>query len=297
MNRRNILTISSIAACAVLGGAAALLMHSPGTSSERIQVTTVGQGGPQSGGGPGRPAPRPGGPAPSTGFGGPAPGKPGRPGGAPPPGVGKPGGVFGNPKAGAPAGPPKPTVKAIPNKKGHDPFFVDWTKPPPPPYVFEAIEPIRLAPPETAPIEVKPYEVREEAVARVSGIMSGDGIYAIIELPVGDPVIVKPGSTIELPIEGGQTKRTYRVVSIKGETVVLQAHEGLATFTQEIPLSDVPLGSQGGGPRGGFPGGKGGFPGSGGGPGFGPGFPGSGGGPRASGPSSGGGGPRAGSSK
>jgi len=46
MNRRNILTISSIAACAVLGGTAALLMHSPGSSQERIQVTTVGQGGP-----------------------------------------------------------------------------------------------------------------------------------------------------------------------------------------------------------------------------------------------------------
>jgi len=282
MNRRNILTISSIAVCAVLGGTAALLMHGPGTSPERIQVTTVGQGGPTPpAGAPGRPGPRPGGQTPKPGFGAPAPGQPGRPGGAPKPGVGNPGGVFGNPKAGAPAGPPKPTVKAIPNKKGHDPFFVDWTKPPPPPYVFDAIEPIRLAPPETAPIEVKPYEVREEAVARVSGIMSGDGIYAIIELPVGDPVIVKPGSSIELPIEGGQTKRTYRVVSIKGETVVLQAHEGLATFTQEIPLSDVPLGSQSGGPRGGFPG-------SGGGPGFGSGFPGSGGGPGPGGPRRGG---------
>ena len=278
MNRRNILTTSCIAVCAVLGGTAALLMHSPGNSSERIQVTTVGQGSPPSGG-PGRPGPRPTGQTP--GFGAPAPGKPGRPGGAP--GVGKPGGMFGNPKAGAPVAPARSTVKAIPNKRGHDPFYIDWIKLPPPPYVFTEIEPIRLAPPETAPIEVKPYEVREEAVARVSGIMSGDGIYAILELPVGDPVIVKPGSSVELPIEGGQTKRTYRVVSIKGETVVLQAKEGLATFTQEIPLSDVPLGSQGGGSRGGNPS-------AGGQPIGGPGFPGSGGRPGKGGPRGGSGG-------
>jgi hypothetical protein len=179
--------------------------------------------------------------------------------------VGHPGGVFGNNKA-APAGPPKPVTKSIPNRKGYDPFYIKWVQLPPPPYVFNDVEPIRLAPPEVMVPPVKPYEVREEAVARVSGIMSGDGIYAILELPQGDPLIVKPGSSVELPIAGGQTKRTYRVVSIKGETVVLRSKEGLATFTQEIPLSDVPLGGASAGPRGGAPANSG-FPGSGGGPG------------------------------
>jgi hypothetical protein len=265
MNRRNILTISSVAACAAIGGTAAWLIYSPRSSSESIHVTTVGQGGPTTPPGQVRPGPgvRPGGP---TGFGGPAAGGPTRPGGAPKsPGVGKPGGVFGNAKGGAPAAPPKPTNRAIPNKKGYDPFFITWRQIPPPPYVFTELEPIRLAPPEVEIPPVKPYEVREEAVARVSGIMSGDGIYAILEMPQGDPVIVKPGSTVELPIEGGQTKRTYKVVSIKGETVVLQSHEGLATYTQDIPLSDVPLSGQSGGRPGGFPGASG--PGSFGGPG------------------------------
>lgn len=273
MNRRYMLTISSIAACAALGGAAGWLVFHSETSPERIHVTAVGQGGPSNAPGQMRPPPK--GP---SGFGGPAPAAPGRRGG---PGVGKPGGVFGNgPGAAAPA---KPVTKAIPNRKGHDPFYVSWTQLPPPPYTFTDLEPIRLAPPEVVIPPPRPYEVREEAVARVSGIMSGDGIYAILELPQGDPLIVKPGSSVELPIAGGQTKRTYRVVSIKGETVTLRSKEGLATFTQEIPLSDVPLGGQSTRPRGGgagFPGG--GMPGSGGGPGrrgpgggkFGPGIPG-----------------------
>jgi translation initiation factor IF-2 len=272
MNRRNILTISSVAACAVIGGTAAWILYSPRTTPERIQVTTVGQG-------PTKPPVRPAGPGAGPKPGGfgttPAPGGPARPGA---PGVGKPGGVFGNAKgAPAPAAPAKPTHAAIPNRKGHDPFYVTWHVIPPPPYVFEELEPIRLAPPEEAPIEVKPYEVREEAVARVSGIMSGDGIYAILEMPQGDPVIVKPGSSVELPIAGGQTKRTYKVVSIKGETVVLRSTEGLATFTQEIPLSDVPLGGQSASQASGFPGGAGRF---------GPGAPGSfgGGGRRGRGP-------------
>jgi hypothetical protein len=279
MNRRSILTISSIAACAAVGGAAAWLIHSPANSTDPIQVTTVGQGGPATAPGQTRPPIRPGqGPA-----GGPAPGAPARPGG--PRGGNPPGGMFSNKAApGAPA-PAKPTVKAIPNHKGFDPFYVTWHVIPPPPYVFAEVEPIRLAPEAVNLPNPQPFEVREEAVARVSGIMSGDGIYAILELPQGDPVIVKPNSTVELPVAGGQTKRTYRVVSIKGDTVTLQSHEGNATFTQEIPLSDVPLGGaqQGGGFRGGGPG----FPGSGG-PGGGPGGRIPGGPPRGGG---GGGGP------
>ena len=280
MNRRNLLTIAGLAACIAVGGTAAWLIADGGAPKDSIHVTTVGQGGPPTT--PSRPPMRPGpGGAPrgQGGFGGPAPGAPARPQRGPGAGVGRPGGVFGNSK-GAPAGPPKPTTKAIPNRKGHDPFFVTWHVIPPPPYVFTDVEPIRLAPDEVNIPPVQPYEVREEAVARVSGIMSGDGIYAILEMPQGDPVIVKPGSSVELPIAGGQTKRTYRVVSIKGETVTLRSKEGNATFTQEIPLSDVPLGSQNGGNRGGPPG-NGGFPGTGGPTRGGPGGPG---GPRRGGP-------------
>ncbi len=289
MKRRQLLTISSIATCAFVGGVASWLIYRPEGAAAPIHLTSVGQAGPTTPGGrPKGPGPggfgqRPPG-APGTPTSGPAPGRPGRPGRPGGPATGNPGGVFGNGKAPAP-GPPKPVVKALPNRKGFDPFYVSWKIIPPPPYVFTDVEPIRLAPPEAVVLPEKPYEVREEAVARVSGIMSGDGIYAILELPQGDPVIVKPGSSVELPISGGQTKRTYRVVSIKGETVTLQSKEGKATYTQLIPLSDVPLNGQSNtGPRGNPGGGMQGNPG--GGPSFG-GPAGAGGGRKGGGPGGG----------
>ena len=95
--------------------------------------------------------------------------------------------------------------------------------------------------------------------------MTGDGVFAILES--GDKVdVVKPGSTVEVSV-GGQTKRTYKVVSITKDQVKLRSQVGNVIYTQTVPLSDVAVGTPA---RMGFggPGGPGGF-GSSGGPGFG----------------------------
>ena len=163
-----------------------------------------------------------------------------------------------------------------------DPFLVDWKLPVPPPYVFEEVQPIRLASDYVETPPAKPYEVRETPVFRVSGIMNGDGVYAILETPTG-AVIVKPGSEVKTSIsdaDGGT--RTYRVMSINSTTVKLRAIVGNIIYVQDVPLTDVGIGGASGGsgpvssPGGGFPGGggtgstggggrRGGFPGAGGG--------------------------------
>ena len=158
-------------------------------------------------------------------------------------------------------------------KNSRDPFKIEWHKMPPPPYVFSDpnIQPLRVA---SADVEVPPVgdvTVREVADRRVSGIMSGDGVFAILESPGGDPEIVKPGS---------QTRDGYRVVSISADSLKLQRKDGNIVRTQVVPLTDQGVGGQqmaGGGMFGGGGGGmRGGMPGSGGMP-FPGGMPGSGG--------------------
>jgi hypothetical protein len=167
-----------------------------------------------------------------------------------------------------------------------DPFYVDWTLPVPPPYVFNEVEPIRLAGDYVETPHAKPFEVREQPEMRVSGIMTGDGVFAILESAGAEPSVVKPGSTVDVNV-GGQTKRTYKVVSITKDKVKLRSQVGNVIYTQEVPLSDVAVGTPArgfgpGGAPGGFgprgPGGPGGTPGMGpggipGGPGGTPGFP------------------------
>lgn len=169
--------------------------------------------------------------------------------------------------AGTPAGQPPPRILAMSRMPGYrrNPFKVDWTLPVPAPYVFEEVEPIRLASEAIPTPPPKPFEVREQPEMRVSGIMTGDGVFAILES--GDKVdVVKPGSTVEVSV-GGQTKRTYKVVSITKDQVKLRSQVGNVIYTQTVPLSDVAVGTPA---RMGFggPGGPGGF-GSSGGPGFG----------------------------
>lgn len=103
--------------------------------------------------------------------------------------------------------------------------------------------------------------------------MTGDGVFAILEQS-NKVDIVKPGSSVDIATSGGS--RTYTVVTIKEDTVVLESKEGLTTYQQTVPLSDAPLGTS----SASF--------GRGGGPGFGPGAPMTGGGPGASAPSPGG---------
>jgi hypothetical protein len=207
------------------------------------------------------------------------PGMPGMPGG--PFASGGQGGIFGNtPAAATPANAAKKPLPAYTGPlpgKGRDPFLVTWAGPKPQPPVFATVQPIRLA---SANITAPPppnTEIREVPFRRVSGILSGDGVYAILE-GGGEPEIVKPGS---------RTSDGYRVVSITSDSVKLQKRQGNVTLTQVVPLSDTQVsgprtaafGGQGGyrggqfrgGVPGAFPGGLGGFPG---GPGGLPGVPG-----------------------
>ncbi len=168
--------------------------------------------------------------------------------------------VPGTPAApGAPAV-PGTKVASIDHKK--DPFLIDWKRIPPPPYVFNdpSIQPLRIASQDVETPPVGDVAVREVANRRVAGIMSGDGVFAIIETAGSpDAEIVKPGS---------QTRDGYRVVSISADSVKLQRKDGNIVRTQIVPLTDQSLNGQptGGGSFGGFPssgGGRGGMPGSG----------------------------------
>ena len=156
----------------------------------------------------------------------------------------------GAPRGAAQPGAPQAARMVIFRGPRQDPFFVSWTLPVPPPYVFDEVEPIRLASEAIETPPVKPYEVREQPEMRVSGIMTGDGVFAILESAGNKVDVVKPGSTVDLGVEG-QTKRTYKVVSITKDKVRLRSQVGNVIYTQEVPLSDVAVGSPA---RGGAPG-------------------------------------------
>lgn len=226
--------------------------QTPPTSGSPGQSPMPGK--PPMAGAPGR-AGRPGAPGPGArkpgAPGGPMAGRPGAPGpGGRKPGV--PGGRPGRPALGVPAATPGVPGKATAAAKPHtvplkhqpnlDPFYIPWHVIPPPPYVFEQIEPVRVASEDIEPPPVVPVTVREEPSLRVSGIMTGDGVFAILEKGPNDVDIVKPGSSVDINV--GQTKRTYQVVSIKEDTVTLESKEGNVTYQQVVPLSDAPIGTQ-----------------------------------------------------
>ena len=151
------------------------------------------------------------------------------------------GGVFSNnPGGAAPNGPAgAPTVAAnLPYKPRRDPMRVDWTIPPPPPNIFGEVEPLRVA---TYNIVTPPpidTEVREVPTRRVSGIMSGDGVFAIIDNGGDSQEIVKPGV---------ETSDGYKVVSINSDSVKLQKKEGNLLRTQVVMLSDISTNPSSGG--------------------------------------------------
>lgn len=182
------------------------------------------------------------------------PGQPRAGGGGPDPFAVKPAGGAGYEKPVPDTGPRQ--------KRPYDPFYPIWVVKIPPPAVFDAVQPIRIA---SADVSAPPpvnTEVREVPLRRVSGIMNGEGVYAILEGD-GDPEIVKPGS---------KTRDGYRVVSINSDSVKLQKREGNLLYTQLVKLTDVPVtGAQTAAFRGGYPGagGMGGrYPGMPGGPGM-----------------------------
>lgn len=149
------------------------------------------------------------------------------------------GGIFGNPPtatganpalAGA-AGSPARVAAAGPTGVPHrsDPFNVPWKQPQAPPYVFSQVNPLRVA---SADVQAPPpnnTEIREVPSRRVSGIMTGDGVYAILE----------SGSDVEIVKPGSKTSDGYTVVAINGDSVRLQRKEGPVLYTQVVPLSDV----------------------------------------------------------
>jgi hypothetical protein len=143
------------------------------------------------------------------------------------------GGMRGVPGATATPGQTPPVVVKLPYRPRRDPFALKWRIPPPPPYVFNEVEPIRIASPGVVTPPPPNTEVREVPSRRVSGIMSGDGVFAILEGTDGEPEIVKPGS---------ETRDGYKVVSIKAETVTLRKKEGNIIRTQIVPLTDIPPG-------------------------------------------------------
>ena len=145
--------------------------------------------------------------------------------------------------AGQPGGKDSKPVARLPYDPRRDPFFVPWKLPPAPPNIFTEVQPLRVATYNVVTPAPPNTEVREIPTRRVSGIMSGDGVFAILESGAGIPEIVKPGM---------QTSDGYMVVSINSDSVKLQKKEGNFVYTQIVPLSDLATNpSAGGGGMGG----------------------------------------------
>jgi hypothetical protein len=165
----------------------------------------------------------------------------------------------------------KPTATNVPFKARRDPFSPWFNTIPPPPNVLTLVEPVRIALAGTTAPEVQPgVEIQEAPTRRVAGILTGNGVYALLD---GGPKaeVVKPGDLLD---DG------YQVVKIDSNSVTLRKKVASQTYTQVVPLTDA-----GGTSLAAAPGMGGGA-----GPGFGPGFGrGGGGGPARAGTSGAGG--------
>ncbi len=112
-----------------------------------------------------------------------------------------------------------------------DPFYYDWRSLPPPPNVFDSVEPIRLASPSITAPPTQPVEIRETPSRRFAGFMNGDGVYAVLVEGSGETEIVQPGA---LTADG------YKVVSITTENVLLRKVEGNVIRVQQVAYGDAP---------------------------------------------------------
>ena len=95
------------------------------------------------------------------------------------------------------------------------------------------MQPARIATFESSIPKPKPgVEIKEIPNRRVAGILSGNGVYALVDGPEGQSV-VKPGDTL------GE----YRVASINSDSVTLKRTvkygDTSQTYTQVVPLTDV----------------------------------------------------------
>lgn len=155
------------------------------------------------------------------------------------------GGMGGPMGAAAPAAAPSKPPKAVtpPPHRG-DPFAPWWDTTPVPPPVLSYTSPIRIAVTESArPEEAPGVDIQEVPSRRVAGILTGSGIYALVDGGPEGPVVVKPGDML------GDTG--YRVTSINASSITLRRKVGNQTYTQIVPLTDagssLPQGARPGG--------------------------------------------------
>jgi hypothetical protein len=183
----------------------------------------------------------PGGPAMPMG----APGGPGGSGSSINGMMGAPGNSAGGQQAaaGKPAGTPPPGSRP-------DPFRPWFSTTPPPPPVLAMIDPIRIASSNTVRKDPPPnVTIQEMPTRRVAGILTGNGVYALLDDGSGVQQVIKPGDLLD---DG------YRVAQINSTSVTLRKKVGPQTFTQVVPLTDAGSTPQFGGPGGGMPMGPGG---------------------------------------
>lgn len=141
-------------------------------------------------------------------------------------------GLQGGATAAAPVGGPPPSNTTPPAHRV-DPFKPTWP-PPPPPNVLAELAPVRIASLGTAVEINKPdIEIREIPTMRVAGIMSGNGVYALLDGGPEPGMVVKPGDQV------GE----YHVSAINPDSVVLKKSVkvglGTQTYTQVVPLTDA----------------------------------------------------------
>lgn len=135
--------------------------------------------------------------------------------------------------AAAPGKPAPGATSAVPPAHRPDPFKPWWNTTPPPTPVLSEIAPARIAMYGSERPEIQPgIEIHEVPTRRVAGVLSGSGVYALLDGPEGQ-IVVKPGDPVG----------DYRVDSITGDAVTLKRvvklpAGGTQTYTQVIPLTD-----------------------------------------------------------
>ncbi len=142
-----------------------------------------------------------------------------------------PGGMGGYGATGTAAATPAPVVKVshpATYHYGQDPFFVTWRRKPLPPDPFQQVQPLQVASTTVMAPPSQPVHVREVADRRVAGILTGKGVFAILEKD-GQSEIVKPGQ---------MTSDGYKVVAITTNSVKLRKQDGNIIITQVVPLTD-----------------------------------------------------------
>jgi len=152
-------------------------------------------------------------------------------GGGAPGGMGMPGmGAMGGGQQQVSAAPAPKNTAPAPGFRS-DPLKPWWDTTPRPTPVLAYVDPVRIAIPNSA-AEEKPegVEIQEVPNRRVAGILTGNGVYALIDDFSGKAEVVKPGQVLD---DG------YHVVSINQSSVVLKKVVDNRTYIQTVPLTDA----------------------------------------------------------